>query len=166
MTRRRVLLSATITLTILSQARPGTAQTDMMHLAYVSTANQVGVMEYCMGKGWADQAAVDDQKKAATKLPPSTDRTGLSEAEATGRKGELINNGTTVSLASMAQRGNTTEQDLCTRMASSAKTVAAQQSSMPAFPVMPGGGAMPTLPPGMTMPAMPGTTMPGMPKQQ
>ena len=132
-----------------------------MHLAYVSTANQVGVMEYCMGKGWADQAAVDAQKKAASNLPPTSNRTGLTEAEATGRKGELMNNGTTLSLASMAQRSNTSEQDLCTRMASSAKLVAAQQSSMPA---MPGGMAMPGLPPGMTMPSMPGMSMPGIPK--
>lgn len=166
MTKFRRLLPAMITSAVLFQARPGTAQTDMMHLAYVSTANQVGVMEYCMGKGWADQAAVDAQKKGAAKLPPTTDHTGLSEAEATGRKGELMNNGTTVSMVSMAQRGGTTEQDLCTRMASSAKMVAAQQSSMPAFPAMPGGAAMPTLPPGMTMPAMPGTAMPGMPKPQ
>lgn len=132
------------------------AQTDAMHLAYVSTANQVGVMEYCMSKGWADEAAVDAQKKAVANLPPTTDRTSLTEAEATGRRGELTNNGTTISLASMAQRGNTTEQDLCTRMISAAKMLAAQRSSMPAMPAMPGGGAMPSLPPGMTMPSTPG----------
>lgn len=161
MINHRLLLSATIAAIALAQAHPAPAQTDAMHLAYVSTANQVGVMEYCMGKGWADQAAVDAQKKAATSLPATTDRTGLTEAEATGRKGELMNNGTSISLASMAQRGNTSERDLCTRMASSAKVVATQQSSMPA---MPGGLAMPSLPPGMTMPSMPGMTMPAMPK--
>ena len=129
---------------------------DAMHLASVSTANQVGVMEYCMSKGWADQNAVDAQKKAAASLPPSTDRTGLTEAEATGRSGQLMNNGTTISLASMAQRGNTTEQDLCTKMVSAAKMVAAQRFSIPALPAMPNGGAMPSLPLGMAMPSMPG----------
>ena len=166
MTGHRLLLSTAIAFAALVQARQGLAQTDMMHLAHVSTANQVGVMEYCMGKGWADQAAVDAQKKAAAGLPPATDRSGLSEAEATGRKGELLNNGTAISMASMAQRGNTTEQDLCTRMASSAKMVAAQRSSMPALPAMPGGGTMPSLPPGMTMPSMPGVDPSGMPKPQ
>ncbi len=67
MTKYRRLIPAMITSAVLFQARPGTAQTDIMHFAYVSTANQVGVMEYCMGKGWADQAAVDAQKKAAAK---------------------------------------------------------------------------------------------------
>ncbi len=161
MINHRLWGSATIAVIALLQAHPSVAQSDPMHLAYVSMANQVGVMEYCMGKGWADQAAVDAQKKAATSLPATIDRAGLTEAEATGRKGELMNNGTTLSLASMAQRGNTSEQDLCTRMASSAKMTAAQQSAMPA---MPGGMAMPSLPPGMTMPSMPGVTMPGMPK--
>lgn len=161
MTNHRLLLSTTIAFTALFYARPSTAQTDAMHLAYVSTANQVGVMEYCMSKGWADQTAVDAQKKAAASLPPTTDQTGLTEAEATGRSGQLMNNGATISLASMAQRGNTTEQDLCTKMVSAAKMVAAQRSSMPAMPTMPNGGAMPSLPPGMTMPSMPG--MPKMP---
>lgn len=156
MTNHRLLLSTTIALAALLYTRPSAAQSDAMRLAYVSTANQVGVMEYCMSKGWADQTAVDAQKKAAASLPPTTDRTGLTEAEATGRNGELTNNGTTITMASMAQRGNTTEQDLCSRMASSAKMVAAQRSSMPTMPVMPNGAAMPSLPPGMTMPSMPG----------
>ena len=166
MIQKRLLLSM-IALTALGQAGPVLAQTDPMRLAHVSMANQVGVMEYCMSKGWADEAALDAQKKSAASLPVTTDQTGLNEAEATGRKGELMNNGTTISMSSMAQRGNTTEQDLCTRMVSSAKMVAAQQSSMPAFPAMPGGTTMPTMPPGMTMPSMPAMpAMPGMPKTQ
>ena len=167
MTKRRLPLSVTFTLATLTPAIPAAAQTDLMHLAHVSMANQVGAMEYCMDKGWADQTAVDAQKKAAATLPATTDEADLREAEATGRKGELMNNGTTIAMSSMAQKGNTTEQDLCTRMVSTAKTVAAQQSSMQPFPAMPGGAAMPTLPPGMTMPSMPGMPgMPGMPKPQ
>lgn len=156
----RLLLSAAFAVSALTQIQPVQAQTDPMHMARVSMANQVGVMEYCMSKGWADQAAVEDQKKAIAGLPAATDETGLSDAEATGRKGDILNNGTTISLAEMAKKTNATEQGLCTRMVSSAKMVATQRSSMPAPPAMPGGAAMPTLPPGMTMPAMP-----GMPKQ-
>ena len=156
MNKRRLLLSIVFGAAALTYGRLAIAQTDPMRLAHVSMANQMGVMEYCMGKGWADQAAVDAQKKAAASLPVTTDQTGLVEAEATGRKGELMNNGTTISLSSMAQNGNTTERDLCVRMASAAKTVAAQQSSMPGFPTMPGGAAMPALPPGMSMPSIPG----------
>ncbi len=166
MNKHYLLLPAGLALVALVQVPSALAQTDAMRLAYVSTANQVGMMEYCMGKGWADQAAVDAQKKAAASLPPTSDTTGLSEAEATGRKGELMNNGSTVSLSAMAQKGNTTEQDLCTRMASSAKTVSAQRSSMPTFPTMPTGATMPTLPPGMTVPTIPGMTMPGLPRPQ
>lgn len=158
MTVRRLLLSLVFGIPALIHGQPLMAQTDPMRLAHVSMANQVGVMEYCMGKGWADQAAVDTQKKVAASLPATTDQTGLIEAEATGRKGELMNNGTTLSMSSMAQKGNTTEQDLCGRMVSATKTVAAQQFSMPSFPAMPGGAGMPALPPGMKMPAMP--TMP------
>ena len=154
-------MAAALALSALIQPISAHAQTDPMRMAYLSSSNQLGVMEYCQSKGWADQSAMDAQKKAAANLPPTTDKTGLSEAEATGRKGELLNNGAPMSLATMATKSNTTEQDLCTRMASSAKMVAAQQASMPKFPSMPNGAAMPTLPPGMTMP-----TMPGMPKTQ
>ena len=151
---------AATALVALISLQPAWGQADQMRMAHLSMANQVGVMEYCMSKGWADQAALDAQKKAVAQLPPATDQSGLSEAEATGRKGEMLANGSTITMASMAQRGNTTEQDLCTRMASSAKMVAAQQSAMPAFPAMPGGMAMPTLPPGMKMPSMPAMPKP------
>ena len=146
---------AATALVALMSLQPAWGQADQMRMAHLLMANQVGVMEYCMSKGWADQAALDAQKKAVAQLPPATDQSGLSEAEATGRKGEILANGSTMTMASMAQRGNTSEQDLCTRMASSAKMVAAQQAAMPAVPAMPGGMAMPTMPPGMKMPSMP-----------
>ena len=152
-------IAATALVALLS-LQPAFGQTDPMRMAHVSMANQVGVMEYCMSHGWADQAALDAQKKAVDQLPPMADQTGVSDAEATGRKGELLNNGSTMTMASMAQKGNTTEQDLCTRMASSAKMMATQRAAMPAFPAMPGGMAMPALPPGMTMPSMPAMPKP------
>ena len=137
------------------------AQSDPMQMARLASANQTGVMEYCQGKGWADDAAVDAQRASAASLPPATDTTGIAAAEATGKAGSLLNNGTAMPLASMATQTHTTVQALCGRLADSAKMVAVQRSSMPQMPAgmpqMPGG--MPVLPGGMTMP-----TMPGMPK--
>ena len=134
------------------------AQSDPMQMARVAGANQVGVMEYCQSKGWADQSAVDAQKTALSDLPPTTNTSGSTAAEATGKAGSLLNNGTAMPLASMASQTNTSVQALCGKLADSAKMVAAQRSSMPqmpsGMPTMPGG--MPAMPKGMTMPAMPG----------
>ena len=140
------------------------AQSDPMQMAQLASANQTGVMEYCQGRGWADQAAVDAQKASTSSLPPATDTTGISAAEATGKAGSLLNNGTAMPLASMAAQTHTTVEMLCGKLAESAKMAAAQRSSMPQMPVgMPGmPSGMPALPNGMTMPTMPG--MPGMPK--
>ena len=141
------------------------AQTDPMQMARVAGANQVGVMEYCQTKGWADQAAVDAQKASLTSLPPAADASSSTAAEATGKSGTLLNNGTPMPLSSMASQTNTTVQALCEKLAQSAKMVAAQRSAMPGMPAgmpaMPGGmpampGGMPALPNGMSMPAMPG----------
>jgi hypothetical protein len=142
------------------------AQSDPMQMARIANANQVGIMEYCQEKGWADQAAVDSQKSGASSLPAGTDTTALAAAEATGKKGSLLNNGTPMALSAMASRTNTTEQALCGKMVDAAKMVAAQRSANPAMtngmPNMP--ASMPALPKGMSMPSMPG--MPGMPKMQ
>ena len=142
------------------------AQSDPMQMARVAIANQTGVMEYCQGQGWADQAAVDAQRASLSTLPPSADTAGVSTAEATGKNGSLLNNGTAMPLSAMAAQTHTTVQALCGKLADSAKMVAAQQSSMPQMPAgmpsMPSGmPAMPALPNGMTMPAIP-----GMPKMQ
>jgi hypothetical protein len=139
------------------------AQSDPMQMARLASANQTGVMEYCQSKGWADQVAVDAQKVSASSLPAPADTTELTAAETTGKSGSLLNNGTAMSLSSMAAQTHTTGQALCGKMADSAKMVAAQRSSMPqmpaGMPAMPSG--MPALPNGMTVP-----TMPGMPKMQ
>ncbi len=151
----RILLPAAVLLL----AGPAFAQTDPMQMAQVAGANQVGVMEYCQGKGWADQAAVDAQKASLAGLPTPSDQNGVAAAEATGKSGSLLNNGRAMSLASMASQTSTTEQALCGRLADSAKSTAAQLSSMSkGFPTMPGG--MPAMPNGMTMPGMPGMPTP------
>ena len=137
------------------------AQSDPMQMARVAGANQVGVMEYCQSKGWADQAAVDAQKSALSSLPPGADSSSAA-AEATGKSGSLLNKGNAMPLSSMANQTHTTVEALCGKLADSAKMAAAQRSSMPQMPAgmpsMPSG--MPALPNGMTMPAMPGLPKP------
>ncbi len=141
---------------LLLSGAAASAQGDPMAMAHQASANQIGVMEYCQSKGWADQAAVDAQKSGTANLPPATDQSGVAAAEATGKSGSLLNNGQATSLASMASQTHTTEQALCENMAQSAKNVAAQMAAMPK--------GFPTMPNGMTMPGMP--AMPGMPKTQ
>ena len=152
-------------LALIAVATPGVAaaQGDPMQMARVMNANQLGLMEYCQAKGWADQTAVEAQRSAGSTLPAATDTSGLANAEATGKQGNLLNNGSSMPLAAMARQSNTTEQALCGKFMESAKMVEAQRSSMGTMPTMPGGMAMPAMPNGMTMPVMPG--MPGMPKQ-
>ena len=136
------------------------AQSDPMEMAQVAAANQLGVMEYCQSKGWADQPAVDAERASLSGLPPATQTGIVAAAEDTGKEGSLLNNGTAMPLRSMASQTNTSEQALCGKLADSAKLVAAQRSAAPAgFPAMPGG--MPAMPNGMSMPSMP-----GMPKPQ
>ena len=138
------------------------AQSDPVQMARLATANQLGIMEYCQGKGWADQASVDALKGSIATLPPTADPSGMASAEATGKNGTLLNNGTPMALSSMATQSNTTEQVICGKLADSAKMVAAQQKSMPSPGMaMP---AMPAVPGGMSMPAMP--AMPAIPKAQ
>jgi hypothetical protein len=150
-------------LALISVFTPGlaAAQGDPMQMAHLMNANQLGLLEYCQTKGWADEAAVEAQKSAGSSLPAAAGTSGLADAEATGRKGNLLNNGNSVPLASMAAQSNTTEQALCAKFVDSAKMAEAQRRSMPAMPTMPGGMAMPAMPNGMTMPGMP-----GMPKPQ
>ena len=144
-------------LALIAAAMPGlaVAQSDPMQMARMMNANQLGLMEYCQTKGWADQAAVEAQKSAGSSLPAAAGTSGLADAEATGKQGSLLNNGSPMPLASMAGQSNTTEQALCSKFVESAKMVEAQRRSMPTMPAMPGGMVMPAMPNGTTMPGMP-----------
>ena len=66
------------------------AQSDPTQLARLANANQTGVMEYRQEQRCADQPAVDAQKANASSLPPATDTTRISAAEATGKTGSLL----------------------------------------------------------------------------
>ena len=152
-------------LVLIAVATPGlaAAQGDPMQMARLMNANQLGLTEYCQTNGWADQAAVEAQKSVGSSLPAAAGTDGLADAEATGKQGNFLNNGTPMPLASMASKSNTTEQALCGKFVESAKMAEAQRRSMPtmpAMPAMPGGMAMPTMPNGMKMPAMPGIPTP------
>ena len=150
----RTLLAASVSVTILSTA--GLAQTDMTSMARNGAANELGVLEYCQAQGHIDGSAITAQKTMITRLPAGTGST--DDAEALGKQGTLLGaNGTNVPMSAMASRGNTTEADLCTRMAGSVKQAVTSNPAM-SMPAMPGG--MPAMPSGM--PAMP-SGMPGMP---
>ena len=128
-----------------------------------AAANQVGVMEYCQGRGDVGADAVEAQRAAFAHIPAGT--APSAEAEALGKQGTLASpNGTNMTLDSVASGHGTTVSALCKQMGSAAVQSAAamKQNGM-------AGGAMgmPAMPNGMAMPAMPnGMAMPTMPKPQ
>ncbi len=151
-----------LTLACIALPSLAVAQTDVMQMARLAGANQIGIMEYCQSNGWADQAAVDAQKASLASLPPATGTNTTAAAEASGLAGNLLNNGTAMPLSSMASQTHTTVKSICGQLATSAKMALAQRNAMPQMP-----SGMPAMPNGMTMPAMPampnGMTMPAMP---
>lgn len=152
----RPVIPALIAATAVFLAAPAFAQADMTMMARNAAANQLGVLEYCQANGHIDGSAITAEKTAISRLPAGTGSTDA--AEALGKQGSLLGgNGTNVPMSEMASKGNTTEADLCTRMASSVKQSVASNPAM-SMPMMPGG--MPAMPAGM--PAMP-SGMPAMP---
>ncbi len=152
-----------VSLSAMLPALPCLAQTDMNSMARNSAANELGMLEYCQAHGHADDSAVAAQKTAISRLPAGAGST--DNAEALGKQGVLLGvNGNNMPLSEMASRGNTTEADLCTRMAGTVKQVVSSNPAM-SMPQMPGGmpqmpGGMPQMPGGMPsgMPGMPGST--------
>ena len=156
MTRLAIRMLVGVSASVLP-ALPCFAQTDMASMARTSAANELGVLEYCQAHGHADDGALTAQKTVISRLPAGGGSTDT--AEALGKQGVLMGaGGSNVPLSEMASRGNTTEADLCTRMAGSLKQAATSNPAM-SMPQMPGG--MPAMPTGMPtmpsgMPAMPG----------
>jgi hypothetical protein len=110
------------------------AQTDPTHMLHLAVANQLGIIEYCQSHGWVDDATVDAQKKIATALPPSSDSTGLSDAEDDGKQGTLVSNGNKMALTDAATSKGTTAQAICTQLGSTVKSAAANMQAMPKMP--------------------------------
>jgi hypothetical protein len=113
------------------------AQTDPMHTLHLAVANQLGIVEYCQSRGWVDDATVDAQKKIASTLPPSSDSSGLSDAESDGKQGTLVGNGNKMALADAASSKGTTVQAICTQLGSTVKTAATNLQNMPKMPATP-----------------------------
>lgn len=143
-------------------AGPALAQTDQMAMMRAAAANQVGVMEYCQGRGDVSADAVTAQRAALAHLPGGGAGAEAGPAEALGRQGTLAApNGTQMTLDSVASAHGTTVAALCKQMGDSAvqSATAMQQSGAAGgamgMPAMPNGMAMPTMPNGMAMPGAP-----------
>ena len=144
---------------------PALAQTDSIAMAHTMAANQLGVMEYCQGRGDVGVDAVTAQRSAIARLPASAANNDTDEA--LGKQGTLmVPNGTNMTLDSIASAHGTTVSAMCKQMGSGALQSASafRQSAMPpagmAMPAMPNGMAMPAMPNGMTMPATPAAPAP------
>ncbi len=166
MPARLVALTAVAAVSLAGQAL---AQTDPYAMAHAAAANQLGVMEYCQGRGDVGADAVAAQRSAIARLPAST--TSNDADEALGKQGTLsAPNGAHMTLDSVASSRGTSVSAVCKQMGSSAVQTSAmfQQNGVPPggtpMPALPNGVTMPALPNGVTMPAMPnGTTMPAIP---
>ncbi len=132
-------------------AAPALAQTDPTAMAHAAAANQLGVMEYCQGRGEVGADAVAAQRSSLARLPASAANNDADET--LGKQGTLlVPNGSNMTLDSIASAHGTTVSAMCKQMGSSAlqSASALQQNGM-----MPGAMKMPAMPNGMTMPAMP-----------
>ncbi len=154
-----VRLAGLAALAAISMAGLAHAQGDSYAMAHAAAANQLGVMEFCQGRGDVGPDAVAAQRGAIARLPAAT---ASNEAdEALGRQGTLsAPNGAKTTLDSLASAHGSTVAALCKQMGSAAVQSAAmvgQNGMAPGGMAMP---AMPALPNGMTMPG----TMPGVPR--
>jgi hypothetical protein len=116
----------------------GLAQSDPMHLLYQTEANQLGVVEYCRSRGWADDATIEAQKKIASILPAPSDSSGLNEAENDGKRGTLVVNGAKVMLADMTGGAGSAAQAICTQLGDTVKAVAANLQNISTIQSAPG----------------------------
>ncbi len=151
-------------------AAPALAQTDAVGMAHVAAANQLGVLEYCQGRGDVGADAVAAERGVIAHLPASA--TSTDAAEALGRQGTLAApNGAHMALSDMANQRGSSITAMCRQMGDATRQAAAVYSNggpagampqMPTVPGMPPMPAMPTMPAGMPpvpgMPSMPSTT--------
>jgi hypothetical protein len=113
------------------------AQADQMHMLHLAVANQLGIVEFCQSHGWADDATIDAQKKIAATLPPSSDSSGLGDAENEGKQGMISANGNKISLADAASKKGTTVQAVCTQLSGTVKTAWNNLQNAPKAPGVP-----------------------------
>ena len=99
---------------------------DQMKMVYEAARNQLGVLQYCSGKGMADSSAVDTQKKMLTMLPPPADTSGGDAAEKQGRSGKVVAMGMEKNLDEAAKAQGSTTDAFCHRIADAVKNAGAQ----------------------------------------
>lgn len=106
---------------------PAGGQADMMHMMTLGAHNQLGVLQFCQGKGFIAADTVALQQKMIGMLPPSSSD-GVDAAEATGKTGVVSFGGTQTSLEDAAKTQNTTVAALCGKLAAA---LAQAAKSMP-----------------------------------
>jgi hypothetical protein len=118
-----LLVSAAV---LMAAAGPAVAQTqDQMKMAYNSARNQLGVVEYCKDKGFADAETISMQQKMMGLIPKPADTKEGDEAEALGRKGTVSGMGVRQEMEAAAKAQSTTVEKLCQTLASAIKQAGA-----------------------------------------
>lgn len=97
---------------------PAAGEPDMMHMMTLAAYNQLGVLQFCQGKGFIGPETIALQQKMIGMLPSSSSD-GVAAAEATGKTGVVSFGGTQTSLEDAAKSQNSTVAALCGTMATS-----------------------------------------------
>ena len=93
--------------------------------AYESARNQLGILQYCQGKGFIDGKAVETQTKLLAMIPAGDTAKG-DAAEAKGKEGSVSAMGVERKLDDAAKEKSTTEEALCKQMDALLQQLAAQ----------------------------------------
>ncbi len=95
--------------------------------AAVSAAeNQLGVLQYCVNKGYIDHEAVDTQKKMMAILPKPQNEQVVKAAYDKGLAGTVSAMGVEQTLADAANAQNSDEATLCGQLAQMVEQAGAQ----------------------------------------
>ncbi|WP_089175271.1 pore-forming ESAT-6 family protein [Bosea sp. AS-1] len=121
-------LMAVAAAALLSSVAPSFAQTqaDQLKVAYQAARNQLGILGYCVDKGYTDGAAVDVQKKLIALIPAPADLSGGDTAEAAGRKGKISAMGMEQDIEAIAKAQNGTPAAYCKQIGDLVKQMGAK----------------------------------------
>jgi hypothetical protein len=113
---------------LLSFATPAFAQSqaDQLKVAYQAARNQLGILGYCVDKGYTDNGAVDVQKKLIALIPAPADVSGGDTAEAAGRKGKISAMGMEQDIEAIAKAQNGTPAAYCKQIGDLVKQMGAK----------------------------------------
>jgi hypothetical protein len=113
---------------LLSFAAPAFAQSqaDQLKVAYQAARNQLGILGYCVDKGYTDNGAVDVQKKLIALIPAPADVSGGDTAEAAGRKGKISAMGMEQDIEAIAKAQNGTPAAYCKQIGDLVKQMGAK----------------------------------------